>query len=390
MTQVHAQFSPSKLPRIIECPGSAFATIGDPAASNVYADQGTRLHLIISEVLDANEYQVPYFTKVRHKMEQEEIEWIDDCLAYIFDLHQQYAHSNNTYFLVETKASLAKYATMYNCPELEDVYGTLDYAFFVPSEKECYIIDWKFGAGVAVHPSSHQLSAYALGAIKQLSTYEKIHKVIFQPRISLEPQIETVTSADMLKWLEYTLVPALIKTRAKHPIYKPSVNTCRFCPIKLTCAARREHIKQLAVQVFEVHGTLPDPADEEITRLLDQASTITRYLEDIKAYAVAKILNGQQFPGYKLVSGRQTRIWKDEESAKLWLSIIGLKEDDLFTKKFVSPAQAEKKVGKQWKKHSDFLALIDRKEGNPALVPEHDKRPPLVFDTPEEKFKNYC
>jgi len=388
----HAQFSPSKLPRIITCPASAFAGgEGDPAASNAYADAGTRLHLITAECLDQQAYQVPYFIRKKYNMDQEDIDVVEDCLNFVFNLKVTYP-AEDAYELVETKVSLSEFIEITACDELADVYGTLDYALVVPSKRKLFVVDWKFGQGVKVYANSHQLSAYALATAKSykgLQRFDEIHKVIFQPKISTDPEVEVDSPASLMKWLRETLAPALLATRAKHPKFNPDVDTCRWCPIKATCAARREKVKEVAADIFAAHGTLPNPNDEEIAKLLDKAPILESYLADIRLHVMHKIGKGHVFPGYKLVPGRSSRNWVDEHAALDWLSMVGLKEDDVYTKKFISPAQAEKKVGKHWKSDPDFLNLIDKKEGKPTLVKNDDPREALTFQSATEIFKEF-
>jgi len=387
----HAQFSPSKLPRIITCPASAFVTQGDPAASNTYADAGTRLHVITAECLDQQAYQVPYFIRKKYEMNQEDIDVVEDCLSFVFNLKVSY-QAEDAYELVETKVGLKEFVEVTACDELVDVYGTLDFAYIVPSKRKLFVVDWKFGQGIKVYPNSHQLSAYALATAKSykgLQRFDEIHKIIFQPKISSEPEVEIVTPAGLMQWLRETLAPALLSTRAKHPKFNPDEEACRWCPIKATCAARRERVKELAADVFAVHGTLPNPEDEEIAKLLDKAPLLESYLSDIRQYAIQRISKGHVFPGYKLVSGRSSREWVEEATALDWLSMVGLKEDDIYIKKPISPAQAEKKVGKHWKKDPEFLNLINKKEGKPTLAKSEDPREAIPYQSATEIFKEY-
>ena len=46
------------------------------------------------------------------------------------------------------------------------------------------------------------------------------------------------------------------------------------------------------------------------------------------------------FDGYKLVEGRSTRTWQDEQQAAILLA-DKVPSDKLFTQKLISPAQAE-------------------------------------------------
>ncbi len=386
----HAIYSPSKLPRIIACPASAQA-VDESVSQSEYASEGEKLHLAVSESLDQGDSQLTRYIREKFKLTDDQADVVDDCLSYAWSLKVTYG-AEDAYELIENKVSMVGYAQALKCEELAEVEGTLDYAFIIPSRQTAIIVDWKFGAGVHVSADTPQLKAYALSVLKspkRLMSFKSIDLVILQPRIDVEPDIRHFTPEALYEWASEILAPALIATRAKHPVYRPSTNTCRWCPIKATCRARRVAAVEIAKQVFTVHGTLPTPDEQEMAQLLDKAASLTAYLDDIKGYAINRIQNGFSFPGYKLVAGRSNRQWKDEDKAKEWLKVIGLKDDDLYTKKFVSPPQAEKKVGKQWKAAEEFINLYEKKGGAPTLVRETDPRDPLKFASAAEKFAEF-
>jgi hypothetical protein len=56
----------------------------------------------------------------------------------------------------------------------------------------------------------------------------------------------------------------------------------------------------------------------------------------------------------------------------------------------MSPAQAEKKVGKSVATSSGFKVLISKSDGKPTLVKDSDKRKPLEFGDAESKFADFA
>jgi hypothetical protein len=58
-----------------------------------------------------------------------------------------------------------------------------------------------------------------------------------------------------------------------------------------------------------------------------------------------------------------------------------LKVADLFTKKLVSPSQAEKLLGK---KHKILAEHVVKPQGKPTLAPETDSRPALAPDVEQD------
>jgi hypothetical protein len=391
METYHAQFSPSKLPRIMLCPASGLIeSPSDPAVSNIYADEGTKLHLVVNECLDSQSYTVPYMVIKKYQLTQPQVEAVEDCLAYSFNIMSM-LEDDTAYELIDTKVTMDGFVNNTGCDELSEVSGTLDYAIVSPKTRTLYVIDWKFGAGIEVYADTPQLKAYGLGCLKnpiQAQQFDKVVLAIVQPRIVADDKIKLLetTTSDLLQWMKDELVPALSLVKSKHPVYNPVEKACRWCPAKATCAARRDAVKEIAKNVFALHGTLPNPEEDELARLLDKADMLRYYLSDLEEYAYIKIMKGGTFPGYKLVYGRSNREWANEQNAINWMAEIGMKEDQIYTKKMMSPAQAEKAIGRQWRNHPEFLNLITKADGKPTLVKLSDKRDALVFKTPTEVF----
>ena len=75
---------------------------------------------------------------------------------------------------------------------------------------------------------------------------------------------------------------------------------------------------------------------------------------------------------------RSSRDWADDEKviANQLVGSFGADREDLYTQRFITPAAAEKLVGKKAAK--DLGALMRKSEGRPTLVPESDKRPAVT------------
>lgn len=87
-----------------------------------------------------------------------------------------------------------------------------------------------------------------------------------------------------------------------------------------------------------------------------------------------RLAAGDTFPGWKLVEGRANRAWIDDASAANELErMLG---DGAFTRKLISPAQAEKALGKERKKAVE--ALVFKPQGKASLAPASDPRPSIA------------
>jgi hypothetical protein len=73
----------------------------------------------------------------------------------------------------------------------------------------------------------------------------------------------------------------------------------------------------------------------------------------------------------------------EEEAARRMVRLARADGDHRFTRKLISPAAAEKEIGKKGYRES-LLSIVRRDDAKPILVPEADARPAL---TPvDEKF----
>lgn len=95
-------------------------------------------------------------------------------------------------------------------------------------------------------------------------------------------------------------------------------------------------------------------------------------------------MEGRILPGWKLVQGRSTRKWTDQDAAFQQMEHDGIDEAMLYTRTPISLTAAEKMIGK--KKFADHLlgkflfaetmsAFITRAPGAPKLAAASDPRP---------------
>ena len=76
----HALFSPSKLQRLIACPGSHRLTMNVEASSSVYAREGTMLHKVTEKCIDEREHRVPAKTILMYGLDDEQTCAVNDIL----------------------------------------------------------------------------------------------------------------------------------------------------------------------------------------------------------------------------------------------------------------------------------------------------------------------
>jgi hypothetical protein len=147
------------------------------------------------------------------------------------------------------------------------------------------------------------------------------------------------------------------------------------------CPRLHEQAVALAQAEFDDGFLPPEPeglSEEQIGQILAKADVFKGWINSVQAYAQRKLEQGGAVPGYKLVAKRAQRKWQSEDDAIDLLNSMGLEDDDIFTRKLISPAQAEEKLGKK-KAIKDRLAevIVAVSSGN-TIASLSDKRPAVV------------
>ena len=127
--------------------------------------------------------------------------------------------------------------------------------------------------------------------------------------------------------------------------------------------------------------------DERLATLMDAADMIEGFAKAVRAETERRLLAGKFTDArYKLVGGRMgNREYEDEEAAEAEMKAMRLKADEMYSKKIISPAQAEKLLKeKNPRKWAKLQKLIVQREGKPSVAPASDKRPALSMAIAEQ------
>lgn len=364
----HSNYSPSRLKRIIECPGSVglidslmlvkAVSVDKPSS---YAAHGTMLHKVFERFYAsvASGYE---------ELDKDDQFLVRECVDYLEVLIASLGHNN---FMVksETQVSLEPWG-------IPDVWGTSDYQVIDPIKRHVDVIDWKFGSGVPVYAKENpQLLAYAAGAIGWPTTMQTVRLHIVQPAIE-NFSTWKISINELYEWVHGTLAVAINKAASETEIFNPGLEQCRWCEASNHCRARIDQAQEYASRIFEASKTLAScPSSEELTKLIDMAPLVQSAIKSILFYVQTDMLKGAKYPDLKLVRGRSNRKWVDEKKAVKWLS-EHTEIDDLFSSKLRSPSQMEKEL-KALKKNDDFKKLYEQPEGKITLVGMSDKRPAI-------------
>lgn len=371
----HAFLSASSSHRWLECPPSAKLCSGVADEVSDYALQGTDAHALC-------EYKVKKYLgeKVRNpskklKYYDQEMEECSDVYAGLITENVEKAKGDglNPLVMIEQRLDFSRF--------VPQGFGTGDCVII--AGKTLHIIDFKYGKGVEVSAENNpQMMCYALGAAEMfgvLYDIETVNMTIFQPRIANVSEW-SLSIEELYSWAESVLKPAAELAYNGKGEFKAGSH-CRFCKIKANCRKRMEYNMELARYDFAMPDTLEDA---EVAILLGRLDELISWASDVKEYALQQALSGKNYDGFKVVEGRASRKYSDDEKVAKAVKAAGYNP---YEQKLLGVTAMTSLMGRQ--KFEEVLGeLIIKPQGRPTLVPESDKREPITLaidDFKEEK-----
>lgn len=255
-----------------------------------------------------------------------------------------------------------------------------------------HIVDYKYGAGVVVSPVENlqtTIYAYQMALPLKLPLDFPVFSHIYQPRGrengDTPAHIWETTATDIAVRAgviegKADIIRINNETKGNPLAFAPSEKACRWCPAKAFCPARQADMLDglEALDVVEAPNALPLPSAlpmKQLIAALNHGKTIKKWIDDVETYAQTMLQDGMPVPGFKLVMSRGgNRYWSDpKKAADLLVKTTILKKSEVVEESTISPAQAEKLVGKK-KFSKEVEALITRNPGAPEIAPESDKR----------------
>lgn len=385
MPSDHALISPSAAKRWIACPGSVRLTEGFPDKGSKYAEEGTFAHSVCETLLRHYSEKIPASRKKAELAALKANKWYTDelmgyCQIYVDLVKATYKDAlkkdKSAVLDIEVKLDLGNF--------IPDGFGTAD-AVIIYNDT-LLIFDFKYGRGVRVDAKENpQMRCYAGGALvayHELFDIKHVITTIVQPRVENGISSEEISADELLEYCTGVIWPAADKAYRGVEEFCPG-DHCRFCPANGQCKAQAEENTAMMQQAF----SLPEPmlmTEDELSEILAKAPVVEKWLKAVKDYALEAALDGVEIPGMKLVAGRSSRVYNDEEALLDSLHAVGIEDALLYERNLLSPAKLEKLLGK--KDYNAFAApYVTVSPGKPTLVPESDKRDRL---TPDESIKN--
>jgi translation initiation factor IF-1 len=336
----HSNYSPSRLSRIIACPGSvdliesllSTETIKFTSPSTDAA-HGTMLH----EVID-NYYSIDTGKRNESALRDLDLDdkaLIEDATDYLEAIIKSKGH-DGMLMKAENFINLESWG-------LPDIWGTFDFSIIDPFKRHVDIIDWKFGAGITVYAEENpQLLAYAAGIVKYPSSIQNITLHVVQPALD-HYDTWSLSANELYDWVHGTLAIAIGKCHGSGvDKFVPGKSQCRWCEAKNHCSARITFAQETAIKLFNAKEKLATcPTIEDLVELVEMAPLVEDAIKSIRVYLQRELENGHKVPGLKLVRGKANRVWVNENDVITWLA-KNTSIEELFTSKLRSPSQLEK------------------------------------------------
>lgn len=373
--KAHALLSSSSSSRWINCTPSARLTEHLEDKTSDFASEGTDAHTLceykLNKALGLTDEEPPMLKWYSEEMEDCANGYVSYVLEIIEGLKSE---GKEPLVLVEQKLDYSKYVA--------DGFGTGD--AIIVADGVINVIDYKNGRGILVNAEMNtQMLIYSLAAVELFDfifDIEKVRMTIYQPRLGNVSTFE-ITKEDLFKWADEVLVPAA-KLAFKGEGEFSCGEWCTFCKAKSTCRERAKFNTMLAQMEFKEPPVL---TDEEVVEVLTKVDGLISWANDVKEYAFQEALKGKKWDGFKLVEGRATRKYTNEDEVA---SVVEKAGFNPYEKKVVGITEMQKRLGK-----SKFLEIVEpyiyKPEGKPTLALDSDKRPEyksakLDFMTTEE------
>lgn len=381
----HSVFSPSASEMWLNCSGSLFANAvarqqegdsGSPAAA-----EGTVAHALAEEWLKTGKKPSHRIGEIE-KIGEYEVEIDNEMLEYVAE-YVAWCNNQEGDKFVEVRVDFSHLTPV---PEQR---GTADHVCC--ANGKLTITDLKYGFGVKVYAERNtQLQIYALAVLDEFDLKYDFHEVeirICQPRLH-HFDTWTTTPDELYRFGEYVKARAQAAWQPDAP-RTPTEKGCLWCKVKSKCPAKVAEVEAMLDDVFnedlsmqrldegKFFEIIPEPKElsrEQQEKVMAKAKTIRAFLDAVESELFDYAIHGGKLAEYKLVAGRTTRKWADEQAVRDYMVSLGMTPDDFEPRSLLSVAQMEKLCKKGGVKAADLLTFVQDRQGKPTLAPISDKR----------------
>jgi hypothetical protein len=331
---------PSSAARWIACPASARLSLKVPYEPGGEAAQiGTAIHALAETCWQLDQDPMDFIGKTIEGIviTRENAEFALAHIRMVAGLQSELGIVKVEQYGVAYETTLAK------------VGGTADVVAYNLDKSVLVIADLKTGRGW-VDADSDQMKIYALGVMQKLvKVFDRVGLTIVQPQTG-ENRHHEMTGDELLKWKADVLIPAVVAAADGRSEPKPSKEACQWCPAKMICPAQTKALAAVPVTA-DVTTLTPD----QVSDLLDKAELVEDFIAALRKQATKTLTEGGVLRGWQMAPKRAIRQWtKDSDAVKALLS-AGVPETQIYETSIISPAAADKLLGKDRKQVLDSV-----------------------------------
>lgn len=309
MPDEHSRLAPSSMYRIIHCPGSAGADDGEPGEA---AELGNLIHAHGADP-----------TLPEPELDEADRETFRTCLEAWREVLVECIEADLGEIVQETR---------YVSNLTPSFGGTADLAIL--GEDFIHVYDLKTGLGDVSAEDNLQLASYLVLLREKYGPRERYYGSIVQPMRGYRGTHEFFIG-DLLRLQDRIAECADNDERN-------AGSHCRYCPLLETCPTAWQHGHTLLVAAGIVPpGAAPDEIAAAKT-FVEFSETFSELVDSSKRKLIQFMEEGGEVAGYKLSNYGHRRGWTSNAAALDTLLKMGLTEDQLHQRKFLTPAQVEK------------------------------------------------
>jgi len=331
---------PSSAARWIACPASARLSLQVPYEPSGEAAQiGTAIHSLSETCWQLMQNPFDFVGKKVEGivMTKENAEFAKAHIDVIAGLESELGTIKVEQYGVAYEDSLVK------------VGGTADVVAYNLEKSVLVIADLKTGRQW-VDADSPQMKIYALGIMSKLvKVFDTVRLTIVQPQTG-ENRTHVMTGDELMHWKNYNLIPAAVSAADGRSEPTPFKDACQYCPAKMICPAQTK-----ALEAVPVTADIATLTPDQVADLLDKAELVEDFISALRKQATKTLEAGGVRRGWQMAPKRPTRQWtKDADAVQVLLS-AGVPETQIYETSIISPAAADKLLGKDRKQVLDAV-----------------------------------
>jgi len=343
--------------RRIHCPASYGLEQKAPKSKgSIYAREGTVLHEMVALVLDDRDIELPFIWQQPAKGDEDAWEhtidedvWSEKGIPALmmFDdmVDQLEAETDKAFnYMIEQTHPF---------PDIEGAFGTADVLWRCGDIAGVW--DWKFGRGAVSANENMQMMFYyacARAAYPKFFEGAKVIRLdICQPMVDDSAPSTWETDNERIDEFVNDLQNAIALAKTDDAPMKKGA-WCQWADCKMVCPLHIGAAAELGAMLnklddkreAELASEEPIDWDEYHAKAMELAELAEGWAKHVAAMTQQRLEDGLPVAGYKLVAKRSSgREWTEDDDVVISrLKSRGMKADQYYTKKVVTPPAAEK------------------------------------------------